>query len=78
MKSKYRTETITVAVDMVIEFDASKPGAMQHAIDCAVSGLPYELCGGHVEHGCYSVKRGDRRLMPNIGSQTQPPKTNQL
>jgi len=70
MKSKYRTETITVAVDMVIEFDASKSGARQHAIDCAVSGLPYELCGGHVEHGCYLVKRGDRRLMPN--TQAEP------
>ena len=74
---KQKTETITVAVEMRVTYDPTRKGARDHVIKCAVNDVPYDLGGGHVDHGCYSVKRGRKYLVPNAAiSQPEDKPTN--
>lgn len=62
---KQKTETITVAVELAITYDPSRKGSRDELIKRAVRDLPNDLSGACIHHGCYSVKRGRKYLVPN-------------
>jgi hypothetical protein len=60
---KYKKETITIAVKYTVEYDATREGARDHAIKCAVKELPHTIAGASTAYGGYYVKRGRGKLM---------------
>jgi len=61
---KLKKETITVAVQVTVQYEPDIKGAREHIISEAVKTLPNDMCGASTSYGTYSAKRGKSHLLP--------------
>lgn len=61
---KLKKETITVAVQITVQYEPDIKGAREHIVGEAVKTLPSDLCGASISYGSYSAKRGKSYLLP--------------